>query len=91
MRDLNEISRANGRAVALNITTLRAGGCWVVVERAGLHVMDCVAFSGATAEVDARAKLDEINARGGSVHGELLEPKPQILGTFATADSVVEA
>lgn len=82
MNDLQQIDRANARAIANNIPDLQARGCWVVTEYAGLHIVGAEIFSGEDCELRAQAKLAELNASGNSTHGVLHPAKPQIMGTY---------
>jgi hypothetical protein len=74
MHDIDQIRDLNAKAISGHIPQLRSGGCWVVVEKAGLSVVGGESFTGFGAELRAQARLAELNTSGNSTHGVLLPP-----------------
>jgi hypothetical protein len=74
MNDLQQIDQENAKAIANNAAGLRQSGAFIVVEKAGLHVIGAESFTGFGAELRAQARLAELNTSGNSTHGVLLPP-----------------
>lgn len=75
MHDLNQIQKLNNEAVLASIPKHLEAGRIVVAEYAGLHFTGFETFSGDNAKAEAEAKLAELNAKGGSVHGTIHFPE----------------
>jgi hypothetical protein len=75
MHDLNQIQNINNKAVEATIPKHLEAGRIVVAEYAGLHFTGFETFSGEGAKAEAEAKLAELNAKGGSVHGKIHFPE----------------
>ena len=71
MHDLNQINKQNNQASLASIPQHLVDGKYVVAEYHGLHFMDCEAFA---TEEAAQAKVEKLNATGGSVHAKLFKP-----------------
>jgi hypothetical protein len=75
MHDLNQIHQLNNKAVEASIPKHLYAGRIVVAEYAGLHFTGYETFSGEGAKAEAEAKLAQLNAQGGSVHGKIYFPE----------------
>ena len=75
MHVLSQVTPRDASAVTDTRSASRQGGAWVVLKKAGLHVVGAESFIGDGALERALRRLVEIDARIGIVHGELLAPE----------------
>ena len=75
MHDLNQITKLNNQAIEASIPKHLEAGRIVVSEYAGVHFTGFETFSGDNAKAEAEAKLAELTAQGGSVHGKIHFPQ----------------